>query len=97
VAPAYSGTIAGIASSTLQVSTALSVALIGGIFYTVLGGRDDPAAISHAFIVAALCIASCLGAGVVLGMTLVRHAAAGMRCSVKKPAKTKQAFNELQN
>jgi hypothetical protein len=34
---------------------------------------------------------------VVLGMTLVRRAAAGMRCSVKKPAKTKQAFNELQN
>jgi hypothetical protein len=76
VAPAYSGMIAGIASSTLQVSSALSVALIGGIFYTVLGGRDDPAAISHAFIVAALCIAFCLGAGVVLGMTLARRAAA---------------------
>jgi hypothetical protein len=76
VAPAYSGMIAGIASSTLQVSTALSVALIGGIFYTVLGGRNDPAAISHAFVVAALCIAVCLGAGVVLGMTLARRAAA---------------------
>ncbi|TWI62577.1 MFS transporter [Pseudoduganella lurida] len=70
VAPAHAGMIAGIASSTLQVSTALSVALIGGIFYTVLGGRDDPAAIAHAFIVAALCIACCLGAGVALGMTL---------------------------
>jgi uncharacterized protein YneF (UPF0154 family) len=76
VAPAYSGMIAGIASSTLQVSTALSVALIGGIFYTVLGGRNDPAAISHAFVVAALCIAVCLGAGVVLGMTLARRATA---------------------
>jgi len=76
VAPAHSGMIAGIASATLQVSTALSVALIGGIFYTVLGGRDDPAAIAHAFIVAALCIAGCLGAGVVLGMTLVRSTAA---------------------
>ncbi|TFW16814.1 MFS transporter [Duganella callida] len=75
VAPAYSGMIAGIASSTLQVSTALSVALIGGIFYTVLDGRDEPAAIAHAFIVAALCIACCLGAGVVLGMTLARRAA----------------------
>jgi MFS family permease len=74
VAPAYSGMIAGIASSTLQVSTALSVALIGGIFYTVLGGRSDPAAISHAFVVAALWIAVCLGAGVVLGMTLARSA-----------------------
>lgn len=76
VAPAYAGMIAGIASSTLQVSTALSVALIGGIFYTVLGGRDDPAAIAHAFVVAALCIAFCLGTGVALGMTLARRAAA---------------------
>lgn len=75
VAPVHAGMIAGIASSTLQVSTALSVALIGGIFYTVLGGRDDPAAISHAFVVAALCIAFCLGAGMVLGMTLARRAA----------------------
>jgi len=74
VAPAYSGMIAGVASSTLQVSTALSVALIGGIFYTVLGARHDPAAITHAFIVAALCIAACLGAGVVLGVTLARRA-----------------------
>lgn len=73
VAPAYSGMIAGIASSTLQVSTALSVALIGGIFYTILGVRNDPAAITHAFIVAALCIAICLAAGAVLGMTLARR------------------------
>lgn len=59
-----------------QLSTTLSVALIGGVFYTVLGGRDDPAAIAHAFIVAALCIAFCLGASAVLGMTLARRAGA---------------------
>jgi MFS family permease len=75
VAPAYSGMIAGIASSTLQMSTALSVAVIGGVFYIVLGGRDEPAAIAHAFVVAALCIAGCLGVGVVLGVTLARGAA----------------------
>lgn len=73
VAPAYAGMIAGVASSTLQVSTALSVALIGGIFYTVLGVGTDAAAIAHAFVVAALCIAACLAAGVVLGMTLARE------------------------
>jgi uncharacterized membrane protein len=72
------------------VSTALSVALIGGIFYTVLDGRNDPAAISHAFVVAALCIAFCLGAGVVLGMTLARRAGTGMHPSGKKPAMTKK-------
>jgi MFS family permease len=72
VAPALSGMIAGIASSTLQASTALSVAVIGGIFYAVLGARTDPAAITQALIVAVLCIAFCLAGGVVLSITLVR-------------------------
>lgn len=72
VAPAVSGMIAGIASSTLQVSTSLSVAIIGGIFYAVLGRRDDPAAIAHAFTVAVLCIAFCLTVGAALGITLAR-------------------------
>jgi len=72
VAPSHSGMIAGVASSTLQMSTSLSVAVIGGIFYTVLGAHHDPAAIAHAFVVAALCIAACLGAGVLLGATLAR-------------------------
>lgn len=75
VAPAYSGMIAGIASSTLQISTALSVAVIGGIFYTILGTNTDPSAITHAFIIALLCIALCLGAGMLLSITLVRQPA----------------------
>jgi len=76
VAPAHAGMIAGVASSTLQVGTALSVALIGGIFYTVRGVHDDPAAITTAFTVAILCIACCLGLGAVLGVTLARQAGA---------------------
>jgi hypothetical protein len=76
VAPVYSGMIAGITSSTLQVGTALSVALIGGIFYTVLGGREDPAAITQAFIIAVLSIAFCLAAGAALSITLARQAGA---------------------
>lgn len=75
VAPAFSGMIAGIVSSTLQVGTALSVAVIGGIFYTVLGGRTDPAAITQAFIVAILCIAACLAVGAGLSTTLARRLA----------------------
>ncbi|MFS2156734.1 MFS transporter [Pseudomonas sp. Pseusp122] len=75
VAPAYSGMIAGIASSTLQISTALSVAVVGGIFYTVLGTNSDPSSITHAFIIALLCIACCLGAGMLLSITLVRQPA----------------------
>lgn len=74
VAPALSGMIAGIASSTLQVSTALSVAVIGGIFYEVLGVRTDAAAITQALIVAVLCIAFCLAGSVALSITLVRQA-----------------------
>ncbi|MDR6293116.1 MFS family permease [Inquilinus ginsengisoli] len=75
VAPAFSGMIAGVASSTLQVGTALSVAVIGGIFYTVLGARTDPAAITQAFIVAILCIAACLAVGAGLSLTLARRLA----------------------
>ncbi|MGO4123369.1 MFS transporter [Inquilinus sp. YAF38] len=75
VAPAFSGMIAGIVSSTLQVGTALSVAVIGGIFYTVLGARTDPAAITQAFTVAILCIAACLAIGAGLSITLARRLA----------------------
>ncbi len=74
VALAFSGMIAGIASSTLQVSTALSVAVIGGIFYQVLGTRTDPAALTQALIVAVLCIAFCLAVGMALSISLVRLA-----------------------
>lgn len=72
VPPVYSGMIAGVASSTLQISTAISVAVIGGAFYTILDGRTDAAAITHAFTVALSCIALCLGAGMLLSITLVR-------------------------
>ncbi|MET3215798.1 UNVERIFIED_ORG: MFS family permease [Burkholderia territorii] len=76
VAPALSGMIAGIASSTLQVSTSLSVAIIGGIFYTTLGTHQEPAAIAHAFIVALLSISVFLAVGAALGISLARAPAA---------------------
>lgn len=74
VAPAFSGMIAGIVTSTLQIGTALSVAVIGGIFYEVIGARTDPAAITQALIVAVLCIAFCLAGSVALSISLVRLA-----------------------
>ncbi|KWZ32721.1 MFS transporter [Burkholderia anthina] len=76
VAPALSGMIAGIASSTLQVSTSLSVAIIGGIFYATLGTHEDPASIAHAFIVALLSISFFLAVGAALGISLARAPAA---------------------
>lgn len=73
VAPAFSGMISGLFSSTLQVGAALSVAVIGGIFYSVLGPRHDAAAITQAFVVALVCIGVCLGVGAALGVTLARR------------------------
>jgi MFS family permease len=71
VAPAYSGMIAGITSATLQISTSLSVALIGGVFYTLVGIRTDAAAITQAFTISIVCIAACLALGAGLSVTLV--------------------------
>jgi len=76
VAAPFSGMIAGITSSALQVSTSLSVAVIGGIFYTLLGTRTDEASITQAFVVSILCIAGCLLAGALLSISLARQAIA---------------------
>jgi MFS family permease len=75
VAPAYSGMIAGITSATLQISTSLSVALIGGVFYTLLGEQAAAISITHAFTVSILCIAACLAVGAALSLTLSRQPA----------------------
>lgn len=74
VAPAFSGMIAGVTSSTLQISTALSVAVIGGIFYSMLGTGRSGANITHAFIVALLAMAICLATGAALSIRLIRQA-----------------------
>ncbi|TWC63546.1 MFS transporter [Pseudomonas sp. SJZ103] len=86
VAPAYSGMIAGITSSTLQISTSLSVAIIGGIFYTLLGTDTDAAAITHAFTVSILCIAACLAVGAGLSLTLARQPAAELQTATMRAA-----------
>lgn len=43
IAPQFSGMIAGVTSAALQISTALSVAAIGGIFYSMLGNNNSGA------------------------------------------------------
>ncbi|WP_285412690.1 MFS transporter [Pseudomonas sp. lyk4-40-TSB-59a] len=75
VAPAYAGMIAGITSATLQISTSLSVALIGGVFYTLLGEPATAVSITHAFTIAVLCIAVCLAVGAAISLTLAREPA----------------------
>lgn len=73
VAPEFSGMIAGVTSSTLQISTALSVAIIGGIFYSMLENGRSGANITHAFIVALLTMAVCLATGAGLSIRLIRR------------------------
>jgi MFS family permease len=55
-----SGMISGIVNSALQISAALGVAVIGGVFYAVAGVHSSPASMAHALIVAMLCVAGCL-------------------------------------
>jgi MFS family permease len=75
VALAYSGMIAGVTSATLQISTSLSVALIGGVFYTLLGDQATAVSITHAFTISVMCIAACLAVGAALSLTLARQPA----------------------
>ncbi|WP_237720860.1 hypothetical protein [Pseudomonas asplenii] len=75
VEPAYAGMIAGITSATLQISTSLSVALIGGIFYTLLAEQTTAASLTHAFTISVLCIAACLAVGAAVSLTLARQPA----------------------
>ena len=73
VAPAFSGMIAGVTSSALQLSTALSVVVIGGLFYSMLDNGKSAANITQAFIVALGAMSLCLAAGAGLSFRLLRR------------------------
>lgn len=70
VAPHRAGLVGGIVNSTLQVSAAMGVALLGGLFYTILGPDTDPGAVTHAFSVTLLAIAGCHLIGALLAVGL---------------------------
>jgi MFS family permease len=55
-----SGMIAGITNSALQISAALGVAVIGGIFFSVAGASPDPASMAKSLAVAMSCVAASL-------------------------------------
>jgi ABC-type glucose/galactose transport system permease subunit len=59
VEPQRAGLVGGMVNSTLQVSASLSIAVMGGLFYTLLGARSDAAAIAHAFAITMVAIAAC--------------------------------------
>ena len=76
VEPARAGLVGGMVNSTLQVSAAIGVALLCGLFFTVLGARTDPHSIATAFSMTLIGVAAChlLGAALAAGLG-DRHAA----------------------
>jgi MFS family permease len=74
-----SGMIAGITNSALQVSAALGVAVIGGVFFSVAGTSPDASTLARALVVAMMCIGGSLTVSAVLSIVASRssiHAAA---------------------
>jgi len=57
---AQSGLASGLVNSVFQISGALAAALIGGLFFSVLGSATDVDSFGHAYSIAALAIAACL-------------------------------------
>ncbi len=70
VDPRHAGLASGISISTFQIASALGVAVIGGVFYSVLGTRSDPQAYAHAFAVALGCNVAFLVLGGILSLWL---------------------------
>jgi MFS family permease len=70
VEPHRAGLVGGMVNSTLQVSAAAGVAVLGGLYYTVLGARADPAAVAHAFSITLLSVAACYLVGAFLAAGL---------------------------
>lgn len=56
----WSGLASGLVSSMFQISGALAVALIGGLFFSMVGTATDLESVSHAYSIAAIIIATCL-------------------------------------
>jgi MFS family permease len=66
----HAGLASGIMISTFQIGAALGVAIIGGVFYSALGTRQDPDAYAHAFMLALGCNVVLLALGGVLSLWL---------------------------
>lgn len=63
-----SGMVSGLVNSALQISAALGVAVLGGLFYAVAAPAHSPATLAHGFIAALLGIALCLALSALLAL-----------------------------
>lgn len=70
VSPQRAGLVGGVVNSMLQVSAALGVAVLGGVFFVLLAGRSDAASITHAFSITLIGVATChaIGGGLAAGL-----------------------------
>nr|WP_246661225.1 MFS transporter [Rhizobium sp. ERR1071] len=64
------GLASGVVISTFQVGAALGVALVGGVFFNMLGAASDLTSYSHAFAVALCCNVALLALGAVCSLWL---------------------------
>lgn len=69
----HAGLASGMVITALQISAALGVAVIGGVFYSVLGTARDPVAYAHAFTTALGCNVVALVVIALLSGLLGRH------------------------
>jgi MFS family permease len=72
VAAHHAGLASGMVITALQISAALGVAVIGGVFYSVLGNQTDVDAYKHAFAVALTCNVIALTINTLLSLALKR-------------------------
>jgi EmrB/QacA subfamily drug resistance transporter len=68
----HAGLAAGLINSTLQIGATLSVSVIGGVFFTILGPNPEPARFVPAFAVTLACIALVNVACFVLALVMRR-------------------------
>ncbi len=80
VEPHRAGLVGGLVNSALQVSGAVGVAALGGLFYAVVGAQDTPKVLAEGFAVTMLGVAVChlAGAALAAGLSQPRGAAPGV-------------------
>lgn len=66
----HAGLASGIVISTFQIGAALGVAIVGGVFFSILGAGQDLAAYADAFAIALGCNVALLALGGVLSLWL---------------------------
>ncbi|MCA2436746.1 MFS transporter [Rhizobium leguminosarum] len=68
-----SGLASGLVTSMFQISGALSVAIIGGLFFGLAGGAQDRQMIANAYATSAIVIAACIFIAAVLSVALPKR------------------------